>query len=149
MKPIAVLVLGCVPLAILTVASIVELANVRPWTAPHSADGIPADGGPHGGDPQASALCARAAAELAAERPLASALDQADPLVLTPPAVLNRAVSAGSLKALGANWPQWLAVREMIDQFLDAQRPAVGYGGDDPRAVKAQLEAFLKPDASG
>ena len=118
MKPIAILILGCVPLAALTVWSFVELASVEHDLAgPGTAE-----------DLQARAETAEQfRAQVRADQQPLTELAKADLLAGRPLEGLAKAPDASRLKRLEQPWPQWVEALRTSEALIDADRPtAIG-----------------------
>ncbi len=131
MKPIAILVLGCVPLAALTVWSFVELASVDKRVAVPEAD--------------EQVVAAREAAEQfhasarAEEEPL-RALEPTELLAGRPLEGLAEAGEASRLRSLAEPWLRWQEALETAEATVEADRPAAIGDLDGLKAALTRLE---------
>jgi hypothetical protein len=110
MKPLGIIILGCLPLAALTLWSFVELRGIE--------DHPP----PAGQDAGKEAELAEQARKLsAAEKAAADRLAAAD--FLAGEALPSLKMPADSeFRAAGETWSRWTAAREMVDAYCEVQR---------------------------
>ena len=126
MKALVIIALGCIPLAVLTVASFVDLAT--------SLEVLPAGASAEGPlSPQT--LVDRAAADAQAAKAPVAALQKADLLAPVGLPQLSDSGNEAAFKELAAAWPKWTAARAMVLEGLDALR--------DPGTDRAQVRLTI------
>lgn len=113
MRPLAILVLGCLPLAVLTVWSFVELGSIddqlgaadpalRPEVKTDPADPL--------------------AEQRKQGKPLVEALGEVDLLSAGSLAGVEKVPEGSSLRAVKDSWPRWEATRAMVADFVRIDR---------------------------
>jgi hypothetical protein len=133
MKALLIIALGCIPLAVLTVASFVDLAAGL-VAAQATADGS--------ASPQT--LLDRAAADAQASKPPLAALQKADLLAPVGLPELSDSGSAAAFKDLAAAWPKWTSARAMALEGLAALRDP----GADREQVRLAIDRLEKIKAA-
>ena len=113
MRPLAILFVGCLPLAVLTAWSFVELGSIDDQLG--AAD--PALSPEVKTDPAAGL-----AAQRKQEKPLVDALGEVDLLSGGSLAGLEEVPEESSLRPVKDSWPQWEAARAMVVEFLQIDR---------------------------
>ncbi|HUT94145.1 MAG TPA: hypothetical protein VMY37_32090 [Thermoguttaceae bacterium] len=121
MRPLAILFVGCLPLAVLTAWSFVELGSIDDPLG--AAD--PALGPEVKTDP-ADAL----AEQRKREKPLVDALGEVDLLSGDSLAGLEKVPEESSLRPLRDSWPRWEAARAMVVEFLQIDRVTRAASGE-------------------
>jgi len=130
MRPLAILTLGCVPLAVLTVWSLVELGSID------GAGGLPV----LVGDMEAHRELAEGALRRAdVEKPVVDELAEVELLAGETIGGLEKVPADSRLKAVAEAWPTWTAARRMVARFLQADRLA---GSTDVDALKEAQRAL-------
>ncbi len=113
MKPLVILLLGCLPLAVVTANSFVELGSIDEQLGradpAWSPDQLP--------DPPE-----RAAAERAREARVAADLGRTDLFADAVPAVLEDLPKESRFHGLEESWGRWEASREMVAEFARLER---------------------------
>lgn len=115
MRSTLILLLGCLPLSVLTVRSFVELGSIDDQLGSPGTFGN-VDVGP--------GLAANTAAQLEADRPLLNGLAEVDLLSGEAPAGLEDVAEQSIFKPLRDTWPQWAAARRVAGEFLQLERRA-------------------------
>ena len=111
MKPLGIIILGCLPLAVLTLWSFVELR------------GIESHPRPAGKDPAMGAELAEQARKLAAdEKAAADRLAGADFLAGEALPSLGKVPADSDFHPAAETWPRWTTARQMLQAFLEVQR---------------------------
>jgi hypothetical protein len=129
MRSLVILFVGCLPLAVLTVESFVELAAIddrfggvnpvlNPGVNTNSDDDL--------------------AAQRKQERPLVGGLAEVDLLFGESLAGIERVPETSSLRPVRDSWPQWVAARDMVADFLQIERLAEA--ADRQRIAGAPLD---------
>jgi hypothetical protein len=133
MKPIAILILGCVPLAVLTGWSFVELAAID--------DSLFRPAAPD--DVQAATRSAQQAESRAqaGQRPL-TALAETDLLAGQPLEALAETPDPGPWNELGRQWPQWVEAVRTAQAVVEADRPMAVGDLDGLKKAAGQLETL-------
>ena len=115
MKPIAILFAGCVPLAVLTAWSFVELGSVGEQPAPQTVST----------DVEAETKLADVIrAQVGREKPLCDELAEVDLLSPEPIPALDAVPDDSSFTLLKDTWPQWTDARQTVTAYLEAERLA-------------------------
>jgi len=113
MRSMLILLLGCLPLSVLTVRSFVELGSIDDQlVSPGTCEDIDFD----------ADLAANTAAQLGADRPLLNELAEVDLLSGEAPAGLEGVAEQSTFKPLKDTWPQWTAARQVAGEFLRLER---------------------------
>jgi len=131
MKAILVLLLGCLPLAVLTASSFLEL---------RSTDGLPAARGSVVNPPAETGLTAKIQTQLKAEKPLAEGLGDVDLLSSETLRGLKDLPAESSLSPLKESWPQWVKARQLVDRSMRTRQGARTDGLDQLKESCRRLE---------
>ena len=108
MKSIAILILGCLPLAVLTVWSFVELGSIQSQLELETRN----EGPP-------TRTLAPSPSSLA---PFVEELAETDLLSGEPPAGLENLPEESSFAPVKDTWPKWTVARQMVGEFLEVER---------------------------
>lgn len=141
MRPLAILFVGCLPLAVLTVWSFVELGSIddplgaadpalRPEVRTDAADTL--------------------AEQRRQEKPLVEALGEVDLLSAGSLAGVEKVLEGSSLRPVKDSWPSWDAARAMVVDFVQIDRTVRAASGEpiaqtpleDLDAARRKLEAI-------
>ena len=110
MKPLGIIILGCLPLAALTLWSFVELRGIEDHASASK-------------DPAKGAELAEQARKLAAdERAIADRLAGADFLAGEALPSLRKIPADSDFHPAAETWPRWTTAREMVQAYLEVQR---------------------------
>ena len=113
MRSIVILLLGCLPLSVLTVRSFVELGSIDDQLrSPGTSGDLELD----------SDLTLSTAAQMEADRPLLNELAEVDLLCGETPAGIEDIPEQSTFKALKDTWPKWTAARQVVGEFLQLER---------------------------
>ncbi len=113
MKPLGIIILGCLPLAALTLWSFVELRGIEDHVLPP----------PTGKGPAVQAKLAEQARKLAAdEKAAADRLAVADFLAGEALPSLRKVPADSDFHPAAETWPRWTTAREMVQAYLEVQR---------------------------
>jgi hypothetical protein len=135
MKQIAILILGCLPLAVLTVESFRELAAVREELARP----------PDSEDTQTIARqCGRTREQAAAENVAAAATLQADLFAGEPVAALQSVEVDSPWKPAADRWLDWTRARALLRDVIEAEQTASRGGMHDLEAAADRFDALRK-----
>lgn len=133
MKSIALLFVGCVPLAVLTAWSFVELG---------SSDDRPEPKNVIAGMPARPGLAEEVRAQVEREKPLSDELAEADLLAGEPLPGLDAVPDESSFKPVARTWPQWTGAHHVVIEYLRAERLAETTDLDKLEDAGRRLEAL-------
>jgi len=115
MKPMLILFAGCLPLAVLTVWSFVELGSIDEQIgASGTSENVEVD----------TDLAAKAAGQVEREKPLVDELADVDLLSGDALDGLERVAEGSGFAPLEDTWPKWAGARQMVAEFLRIERLA-------------------------
>jgi hypothetical protein len=119
MRSMLILLAGCLPLAVLTVRSFVELGSIdERLGSPNPTPNIEVDAG----------LPASLRAEAQREEPAADALAEADLIAGAALPGIEDVGNESVFRPLGDDWAKWTAAREMVAALLPLERVAASVG---------------------
>jgi len=124
MKSMVILVLGCLPLGVLTVWSFVEIGAIdEQLGSPCTTRNPEAEAG----------LAVKVGAQVSREKPVVAGLADVDLLSGEALPGLDAVTEESSFNAVKDTWPQWTAARRMVAEFLQTERLAAAAA---PRQVE-------------
>jgi hypothetical protein len=135
MRQISILILGCVPLAVLTVESFRELAAVRDELAQPAPDD---------GSQAVARQCARCREQVAAEKPPCAAVLAADVFAGQSAVALQAVEVESPWKPAADRWFDWTRSRDLIAKVLEADQAATGGGVRELEAAVDRFETLHK-----
>lgn len=133
MRSIVILFVGCVPLAVLTAWSFVELGSV---------DGRPAPQNVIAGVPAQTELAEKVRAQLEREKPLSDELAETDLLAGEAIPTLDALPADSSFKPVADAWPQWTGAHQLVTEYLRVARLAETAELEDLKDVGLRLQAL-------
>lgn len=132
MRPLLILTAGCLPLAVLTVASFVELGSIdEQLGAPNRPPIV-----------EVETSSAGLAAQLSQEKPLVADLAETDLLAGETLRGLDEIGEESGLRPVQDSWPRWVRAREMIAKLLRVERRTAS-------AVPGRLDPMPLEDLDG
>jgi len=133
MRSIAILFAGCVPLAVLTAWSFVELGSI---------DGRPAPQNVIANVPEETELADKVRAQVEREKPLSDALAATDLLAGEAIPALDALPAESSFKPVADDWPQWTGTHQLVSEYLRVERPEETTELEDLQDVGRRLQAL-------
>ena len=131
MKPLGIIILGCLPLAVLTLWSFVELRGIEDHILPP----------PTGKGPAVQAELAEQARKLAAEeKAAADRFAVADFLAGEALPLLRKVPAESDFHPAAETWPRWTTAREMVQAYLEVQGLTATADAQRLREAVRQLE---------
>ncbi|NQT16094.1 MAG: hypothetical protein HQ582_25280, partial [Planctomycetes bacterium] len=116
MKPMLILFVGCLPLAVLTVWSFVELGSIDEQMGLSGTwENVAVD----------TELAEKVAGQIEREKPLVDGLADVDLLAGDVLSGLERVGEESGFAPLKNTWPKWTAARRLVGEFLGIQQSAV------------------------
>ncbi len=113
MRSMLILLAGCLPLAVLTVRSFVELGSIdERLGSPNPAQNVEIDAG----------LPASLRAEAQQEKPAVSGLAELDLLAGEAIPGIEDVAEESRFRSVKEDWPKWTAAREMVAELLQLER---------------------------
>ena len=131
MKPLGIIILGCLPLAALTLWSFVEIGRIEDHLHPT----------PAGRDSAQEAALAEQARKLAAEESVAAdRLAAADFLAGEALPSLGKISADSDFRPAAETWPRWTTARQMVQAYLEVQSLTTTTDAKRLREAVRQLE---------
>ena len=135
MKSLVIIILGCLPLAVVSVLSIVELGAMESRPAPdESVQNMS----------RHAELAAGVRSQVEIEKPLVDELSGAELLAGPAMPAVEQAPESSCLKSLSDTWPRWALARKIADDVLKSGNPTAITDAVQLESAREKLEELRK-----